>query len=208
MSESISKKIKISYGISLAEIVVTVAIFSVIMMAVLNFGAGIFSFNRTAGGSLSAQTGARKVLKTMVEELRTTLPSSLGAYPISSAGTSSLTFFANVDSDDLVERVRFFVDNGTLKRGLIKPSGNPLSYSSGSETFTTLVTGITNGASSVFEYYDQFYSGTTTPLSEPVQVTDIRLVRIYLVIDEDPNMEPGAITVESQVTLRNLKDNL
>jgi len=36
----------------------------------------------------------------------------------------------------------------------------------------------------------------------------VRLVRITIKIDEDPNRPPAALTSTTQVSIRNLKDNL
>jgi prepilin-type N-terminal cleavage/methylation domain-containing protein len=202
------KKIFNNRGFNLVEIVVVVAITSVIFLAVFNFGQGIFSFNSNAQANLSAQSDARRVLKNIVKELRSTSPSSLGSYPISLAGTSALTFFVNLDGDIYKEQVRYFLQGKELKRGVIKPSGSPLIYNPANEQVSILVRDINNGVTPIFEYFDSNYTGTSTPLIQPVQITKVRLIRITLKIEKDPNKSPGPIIVESQVFLRNLKDNL
>jgi prepilin-type N-terminal cleavage/methylation domain-containing protein len=196
-------------GFSLAEIVVVAAIAAAIFMAVFNFGTGIFSFNSSAQKNLSAQSDARRVLKNIVKELRSASPSSLGSYPITLAGTSTLTFFVNLDSDTYKEQVRYFLSGKELKRGVIKPSGSPLAYNPASEQVITLIRDINNGTTTpIFEYFDSNYAGTSTPLTQPVQITKIRLVRTTFKIEKDPNKSLGPIIVGSQVFLRNLKDNL
>ncbi len=195
-------------GMTLVEIVVVVAIFGLIMLAVFELGSSIFSFNRVAQDNLFAQSSARKVLKVMISELRSVSPSSLGAYPISSVGTSTITFFSNIDTDDYKERIRYFVQGNSLMKGVIKPSGNPLVYNNVDEEVSLLIDYFANGSTPMFEYFDEDYSGTSTPLVDPVQATSVRLVKIYIVIDKDANKNPGPIFVTSQVSLRNLKNNL
>lgn len=202
------RKIFNNKGFSLAEIVVVVAIAAAIFWAVFNFGTSIFSFNSSAQKNLNAQSDARRVLKNIVKELRVASPSSLGAYPITLAGTSTMTFFANLDADAEKEQVRYFLQSRQLKRGIIKPSGSPLTYNPANEQVITLIRGVNNGATPIFEYFDSNYAGTSTPLAQPVQITRVRLVRITLKIEEDPNKSLGPLIVESQVSLRNLKDNL
>lgn len=199
---------KINKGFSLAEIVIVVAIAAAIFMAVFNFGQSIFSFNSNAQKNLSAQSDGRRVLKNIVKELRSTSPSSLGSYSITQAGTSTLTFFVNLDSDAYKEQVRYFLSGNELKKGVIKPSGSPLTYNPTNEQVIILVRDINNGNTPIFEYFDANYAGTSTPLTQPVQVTKIRMVRIILKIEKDPNKSLGPIIVTSQVFLRNLKDNL
>jgi prepilin-type N-terminal cleavage/methylation domain-containing protein len=195
-------------GFTLTEIIVVVAISSVIFLAVFSFGNDIFSFNSEAQKNLSAQSDGRRVLKNMVKELRSTSPSSLGSYPIALASPTALTFFSNIDDDDYKEQIRYFLDGRELKRGVTKPSGTPLAYNPGNEQVMILVRDINNGAAPIFDYFDSNYAGTTTPLTQPVQVTKIRLVRMTLKIERDPNKSSGPVMVESQVFLRNLKDNL
>ncbi|OHA86959.1 MAG: hypothetical protein A3A96_03410 [Candidatus Zambryskibacteria bacterium RIFCSPLOWO2_01_FULL_39_39] len=193
---------------SLVEIVVAVAIASAIFITVFNFGNSIFSFNSNAQKNLSAQTDARRVLKNIVKELRSASPSSLGSYPITLAGTSTITFFANIDTDAYKEQIRYFLSGPELKRGVIKPSDSPLTYNPANEQVITLIRAINNETTPIFEYFDSSYAGTSTSLVQPVQITQIRLVRVTLKIEEDPNKSLGPLIVESQVFLRNLKDNL
>jgi hypothetical protein len=109
----------------------------------------------------------------------------------------------------LKEQVRYFLQGRDFKKGVIKPTGSPLVYNQGVEQITTLVKDVSNATSTpIFEYFDSSYTGTSSPLATPVQVTKVRLVRINIKIEKDPNRAPAPITVTSQVFLRNLKDNL
>lgn len=195
-------------GFTLVETVVAVSIFVAISSIIWAFGRDIFFFNSNLNSSLSVQFDARQILRKVVSELRSTSPSSLGAYPIALAGTSSLTFYSNIDDDPLKEQLRYFLQNGELKRGVIKPVGNPLTYNSINETISTVAKDIVNGNSPIFEYFDRNYAGTSTPLTQPVNALSIRFIRITLVLDTDPNRLPAPFTARTQVNLRNLKDNL
>lgn len=195
-------------GFSLAEVVVATAIVSAIFIAVFGFGQNIFSFNSNAQKNLSAQTDGRRVLKDIVKELRSASPGSQGAYPISLASTTALTFFVNVDDDEYKEQVRYFLQGKELKKGVTKPSGSPLIYDPDDEKVFILVRDINNGLTPIFEYFDSNYAGTSTPLTQPVQITKIRFVRITLKIEPNSIKSLGPVIVTSQVFLRNLKDNL
>lgn len=192
----------------MVEIVVVIAISSAIFLAVFSFSTSIFSFNSNAQKNLSAQSDGRRVLKSMVRELRSASPSSLGSYTISLASSTAITFFSDIDNDTYKEQVRYFLSGRELKRGVIKPSGSPLSYNPANEQISTLMGDINNEASPIFEYFDSSYTGTTTPLTHPVQVVKVRLVRMTVKIEKDPNRSLGPVIVTSQVFLRNLKDNL
>jgi len=195
-------------GFTLTEIIVVTAIASLIFLSVFSFGDSIFSFNSNSQKNLSAQASARRVLKNMVKELRSASPSSLGAYPISLASTTAVTFFVDLDSDGYKEQVRYFLEGTELKKGTIKPSGTPLIYDPADEEVAVLIKDINNGVTPIFEYFDSSYNGTGSSLVQPVQITQVRLIRITAIIEKDPNKSLGPFIVTSQVFLRNLKDNL
>ena len=147
----------------------------------------------------------------MSNEIRSASESNLGAYPIVTAATSTFTFFSDLNNDGLKEQVRYFVSGSTLQKGVITPTGNPYVYTSGSEVDTIVVSNLTNGGSTtlpVFQYYDDSYTGTSSPLAQPVSVAAVRVVKINFVIDADPNRSPTSRVVTTQVEIRSLKDNL
>lgn len=195
-------------GFSIIEVLVVIFILTLIGMAIWTFEKDIFSLNRILSSSLAAQEEARGALKIMSAEIRTASPSSAGAYAIAQAATSSFIFYSDIDNDSLKERIRYFLDGIILKKGVIKASGTPLTYNPADEVISDLVHDMANDTTSVFSYYDTNYDGTTQPLSEPVNVPAIRLVKITIVIDQDPLQPPGALTLTIQISMRNLKDNL
>jgi len=201
-------KQKLNSGFSIIEVLVVIFILSLIGVAVATFQKDVFSFNTILSSSLAAQDEARRALRIITAEVRPLSPSSVGAYPIAEADPTSFIFYNDIDSDQLKERVRYFLDGKTLKKGVIKPSGNPLTYNPANEIISEIVHDVANGAAAIFNYYDTNYDGTTPPLTEPVNLLAVRLVKVTIVIDEDPNRSPGPITLTTQVSMRNLKDNL
>lgn len=195
-------------GFTIIEILVSIFILTLIGLAVSSFAKDIFSLNRVTSDSLTAQDETRRALKTMSAEIRTASPSSLGAYALAQTATSSFTFYSNIDDDSLKERVRYFLDGTTLKKGIIKPSGTPLTYNPANEVVSELTHNVANATTSIFSYYDKNYDGTNQALIEPIDIATVRLVKITIVIDKDPQMPPGPMTLTTQISMRNLKDNL
>jgi prepilin-type N-terminal cleavage/methylation domain-containing protein len=196
-------------GFTLVETILTIFIFSLMMAAVTFFARNIFYLNNIASNTLSVEFETRKVLKPMANEIRSASPSSLGAYPLETLATSTFTFYSDLDGNGVKEKVRYFLSNGSLKKGVIIPTGSPLTYNSASEVITTVVHDVRNTATtSVFQYYDTDYDGTTAPLPSPVAISVVRLVKVSLVVDADPGRPLREKTVTTQVSLRNLKDNL
>ncbi len=200
---------KNSKGYTLVELLVVVFIFSLITISLSRFTSDIFTLNFFLQGSLNAQIDMRHIVKVMVTDIREAGPSALGAYPIALASTSAMTFYTDADNDGVRDQVRYFISNGSLKRGVTAPSGSPLTYNIANEKLVTLASDIVSSSTlPLFQYYPSSYSGTTSPLSIPVDVPSVRLVKITVIIDKDPNRSPSTIITSSQVNIRNLKDNL
>ncbi len=200
-----NKGIKNKKGFTLVEILFTISIFVLIVIALTSFTRNLWVYNAQIRNGLAANDYGRSLLKKMTTEIRTASTSNTGTYTINQATGSTFTFFSDVDGDGLKERVRYFLSGTTLSRGIIKPTGSPLTYSGG-ETITTLATNVTN--TTIFEYYDTNYDGLAGALSLPINIPLVRLVKITVTIDIDPNKPPAATTFSTQVSMRNLKDNL
>ena len=196
-------------GITLLEVLISVAILSMMILTASTFQRDVFSLNTNLQSSLNAQLDARHLVKVMVAELRKTIQSSAGAYPIELASSTAVTFYSDVNNNGSIDRVRYFQSGSTIKKGVVTPTGNPLTYNSNNEVVTTLINSVVSSSSlPIFQYYSSSYTGTTSPLTFPITISSVRLVKITVIIDSDPNRSPVPMIVTSSVNLRNLKDNL
>ena len=195
-------------GFTLVEAIVSISIFVVVMGVVSLFARNIFYFGSIFSGGLSAYDESKNILQPMASEIRSTSPSSLGSYPIESATDNSFIFFADINSDGLKERVRYYLSGTTMMKGVIIPTGTPLQYVTGNETSTEVIHNLKNNGTPMFNYYSASYDGNSSALTQPVNIIDIRLIKITLIIDSDSNRSPIPVTVTTQISLRNLKDNL
>ncbi len=190
------------------ELIVVIGIFALISIIVFGWQKNIFYLQNLFQTRLKTQENIRKTIKDFIAEVRTAQYSSLGSYPIEQANKDSFIFYSNIDNDHLIERIRYFLDGNKLKKGIIKPSGQPLSYNQSDEKIIEIVDNLINPNNEIFAYYDKNYDGDDPPLPQPVDVLQIRLVKITIIVDENPNRPPGPITGTTQVSIRNLKDNL
>jgi prepilin-type N-terminal cleavage/methylation domain-containing protein len=196
-------------GFTLIETMVALGMIVLISVAVATFQTNIFRFNKYTKDVIESAQDSRAIIATIVKEMRSMSPSGNGAYPISSVATSTVTFFSDIDGDTKMEQVRYFLTGNVLKKGVIASTGNPPVYNPASEVITTLAYNLKNSSTTpLFEYYDTNYAGTSSPLTYPVNITSIRLIRTNLLIDADPNRSPIPRLYTSTATLRNLKDNL
>ncbi len=194
-------------GFTLVEILIAISIFLAIIGALTLFVINIFNYNSYIGARLTTADINRTALRKMTTEIRSASISSNGAYPIDTASPTSFSFYVDINNDGLKEKIRYFISGTTLKRGILKPTGNPPVYNSPNEIVTDFVKNLTN-TSSVFNYYDKNYDGTTAPLSTPININLVRLVKITITSDANPNRAPGADTLTTQISIRNLKDNI
>ena len=198
-------------GFTIIEIVIALAVLLLASGAIAVFQTDFFSINAFLGKGLTVQRDTEKVIDEIVEELRTAAQSDVGVYPLEITASTSLAFYANIDKDAAKERVHYFLSGGDLWKSVVEPTGQPVTYatSTAQETLVLALRNIvTADAPQIFSYYDTNYMGTTTPLVQPVNVILIRLIGISITVDEDLALLPSPITVSSQVTIRNLKDNL
>lgn len=152
---------------------------------------------------LAVQNG-RKATEQVSEEIREAVQSDRGDYILDVVGEQNLSFYSNIDSDANVEKVRYFLDNTIFKKGIIEPSGDPISYS-GAEAITDISQYINNQTESIFTYYDTDNNIIADPTTNK---NDIRLIHISLKINVTPEIAPQDYYVKMETQIRNLKDNL
>ncbi len=200
----------IKKGFTLIEILVVVGICAVVGLAVSNFGRDIFVQNYVVSKSLVAQSDANMAISRMMTELRRAQPASNGAYPIEAAASSTITFYSDVDNNGIRDRIRYWLEGKVLKRGVIRPTGQPYVYLQSNESIGTAANDLVNSNGLIFSYYDKNYDGTasSSPLSYPIDLKAVRLIKVELLIDANPTRSPAPLYLSSQVMLRNLKDNL
>jgi len=196
-------------GFTLLETLLSIGMVVVLFNVITLFSRDIIVLSKTVSSSLSAQQDARAVLRKITSELRTASISNTGSYPIIEAKASRIKFYSDLEGDGVKEEIQYYIasDGRTLKRAVLKPTGAPLVYDQSASTTSTAIDNVINGTS-VFSFYDKNYAGTTAALVQPVDTLAVRLLRVDVTIDNDPNRSPVPIIVSTQVSLRNLKDNL
>ena len=196
-------------GITFVETLITLAIFIIATIGVTTFIIQTYRANIFATEQAEAIDQARKGMDTMVKEIREASPAENGSYPIDTAQDDTLIFYSDIDSDEMIEKVRYSLEGTNLVKGVSKPSGFPPQYTEPEQTFV-LSKYVRNGSEPVFYYQNKDYPTDTVnnPLPTPAAVKDIRLIRIFLQININPEKAPDSFTLISNSQLRNLKDNL
>ncbi len=200
-------------GFSLVEILIVVSITVILLLVLSLFQRNLFFLRSVLQGQFDDQFNARKLVGGIIAEIRTISPAESGAYPIETASDSTLSFFTDLDSDGTKERIRYTLEGSDLVRGVTLPVGdNPPVYLDTNEATTTFMTSVVNlslePVEPLFEYFDETYAGTSSPISSPVPVSDVRLIKVKVFLDSQPNRDPEPLEVESQSTIRNLRGSI
>jgi type II secretory pathway component PulJ len=196
-------------GITLVEVLVATGIFALLSVAAVAIFTYSLKANKIIWEQLSTQNEGRKIVQDFVNEIRSATYSSVGAYTLEVASTTEIVYYSNIDTDTLRERIRYFLSGTSLKKGVTKPTSTPLVYNTSYEVITDVVHDLMDTTSTpIFTYYNQNYGYTSsTPLIQPVSVTDVRVVGINLTLEEDPTASPVPFRIESKAEIRNLKTN-
>ncbi len=210
MTKSLFKNKK--RGFTLIETLVVLGIFILALGAVNGFLIYAYRAKDFSLAQALAIDSARNGINKLTEELREAIQSDSGTYLLESGQNFEIIFYSDIDKNDQVERVRYFLEDEELKKGVIEPSGTPVDYS-GPEKIKIVSDYVKNTSSiPLFYFYDQAYAGKETdlPLITPVTgdlLDEITLIGFKMEIDVNPERGPKILDIESKVQLRNTKQN-
>jgi type II secretory pathway pseudopilin PulG len=202
-----NKKIK---GFTLVETIVTIGIFTLLLGGIITLFIGVFRTPQQQLTSADNVDQARRVLAGFTNEMRNATLGSDGSYQINQADNTQIVFFTNYGATgSIVYRIRYYISGSTLYKGVTTPTGSPLSYNLASEKVTPVEYNLSNGATPLFYYYDDSFTGSGSALSQPVNITQIRFVKINLVVlKQETTGDTSTFTVDGGATIRSLKTNL
>ena len=93
-----------------------------------------------------------------------------------------------------------------FKKGVIEPTGSPVEYPQDQEKISVLTSYVRN-TPPIFEYF--YFDENENQLKKiedyPARLKDTKMMKVFLVVNVDPNRPPNEFELESFVQLRNLK---
>lgn len=193
-------------GFTLIETVMTIGIATLAIGVIGTFVISSYRYINNSFGRTLAITNAKKVINTFSRELREAIQADDGSYLLSSPEDFEITFYSDIDTDDDVEKIRYFLEDNKLK----KETTNPIEAVYGSPDTTKIISSyVQNDTVPLFYFYDRTYKGqaTATPLTTPILVDDISLIRligIKIILDADTR-DASSMTLETKAKLRNLE---
>jgi type II secretory pathway pseudopilin PulG len=189
-------------GMTLLEALVWVAITSMILLAIVNSVLYFYRANTYAVEQSSAVTSAQRGIDSMIQTMREAAYSSTGAWPVIAMSETSFAFYADVDDDPFIERIRYYLDGNSLVRGVVDPSGDPPVYTN-PEALTVISDNVRNTeqATPMFQYYD--LNGDL--MADLTKIAEVRFVQATVIVNVNPFRAPNQFTLRSTAAFRNLK---
>lgn len=157
-----------------------------------------------------ASAAASRATNKIVKELRSARQADNGDFPVEAGDDFDLKIYMNADGDDATERVHYYLDQATdqLKKGIADPLNTiPVTYPVADDSVSVMTNYVVNEEDNpVFYYYNNNYPGdaVNNPIATPASVSQVRLIRVHLLVNIDPVHAPNNINIESFADLRNL----
>lgn len=192
-------------GFTLVETIVVLALYTVLMYAVMQSVSILYKFNAYTIAQAYQVSNARRGIELLIRDVREMTFADNGTFPLARMENNLIGFYSDIDRDDSVEYVEYELSTTTLYKRIYNATGSPPTYSvtpSETHTLSQYVQNL-NQATSTFAYYDR----EGLPASATSTVTDIAYVEARIIVNIDPVRDPGEFMLKSSAALRNLKEN-
>jgi len=200
-------KFKKKNGLTLIEIVITIALIGAIGLIVVSLTGSSLKNYRVSQETIRVQDKVAAIMRDFESVAR-------GTTEVITAESGQFELYAYLagDAHPAPSKIRYYFENGTISKGKIAPdgAGPTYLYPAENEEIEVLSEDITE--ENLFKYYSDvnfdYDNEESTILEEPVSTTAVRMVRISISSDKNLDQPPGEITEITLVSLRNLKSNL
>ncbi len=189
-------------GSTLLEVIIYVTVFGIIIIGISNAVLSVYKTRVFVYEQIQSGAESRRGLSLLVGDIREASYGDNGAYPVENISDYSFTFYSDIDNDNKVERIRYFVEDGVLKRGVTKSSGIPPVYDSNNESVSNISLYVQNEDQNIPLF--TFYDNSGNQIDSNLDLIDIRYVVIHMATDLNPNRQPEQYIFKTTATLRNL----
>lgn len=197
-------------GFTLLEVIIAVFLFSAIVALVAGFAVYFFRNYSFSFEEQQVVSESQSALTQMIREIRRARLGDDGSWPIIEAEDTAFMFYSDVNADGRTDRVRYFLQDNELRRGVIEPTAVPVTYMVANEVVTTVMTNVEATATPLFRYYNGDWPADTVnnPLLPATRILNTRFVKVHVRLNPTPNFAANGFELTSGVTIRSMKDNL
>lgn len=195
-----------SEGFTLIEVLVASAILVILAVGFLGIQYIISQNQLTTWRNYLSIEAANIAISGMSREIRDLRQNELGGYPLEKAEDQEIIFYSDLDYDGVVERVRYTLNGSDLEKGIVEPTGDPITYPLAEEKVRVVTDIVRNGSDPFLYYYNSDWPTDTTnnPLAPEDRISDTRQIKIIIKTNprtDEPNLD---FILESDVKLRML----
>lgn len=187
-------------GLTIIEVLLAVAIASLLLGVLVLFARRGFDVSREHTEQARITEEVRIHMERMSDNIRNARSVDINGDGIMTppeeswvqeASPNQLIVYTNIDADNDIEKVRYYLEGSELKLGVFDP------YSTASERTTVLSRFVRNLAAGQPLFTYQLGAGAIT--SAPGSPSSTALVGIHLVVDVNEQQYPAAATIETLV---------
>ena len=192
-------------GLTLIEMLVSIAITIILLGSLSMFIIRSFQLNKYAIEQGLNSSVMQNAMHSFSANLREARQGEEGSYLLNDCQDYEITFFSDIDNDDVVEKLTYYLNNGQLILQIIEPDMgvNPPSYDTGSGSARVIGAGVVNETLSepLFYYYEE---DGTTPLAAGFDSSQVELVRLKIFVNVDIEEAPDSMQLETMIRPRNI----
>jgi prepilin-type N-terminal cleavage/methylation domain-containing protein len=195
-------------GFTLVETIVVIALFSVLLIAITYAIAQMYKLNSATLEQANEIDFARRGLFTLVRDTREMTLGANGAYPLVRAENHRIGFYSDIDRDLSVEYVEYVLATTTIRKFTYEATGTPAVYATNTPARTEILSEYIQNllqGQVTFRYYNEAGALIASPQA---QISDIRYIRMNVIVNIDPARSPGEFMLQGSAAPRNLKENL
>lgn len=194
-------------GFTLLELTIAIFLFTIIVAGISSmfvYLVGNYQFTFDQNRTISE---VKIAFENITADLRETRTSEDGAYPLFIVNDQEIGFYADIDDDGRIEKVRYFLEGTNLNIGIIEPDETQNPYT-GEETISLVSDQVNNQSNPIFYYYNGNWPGdiSNNPLAPNERLLNTQMVEVNLELNTAGNQQSN-FTVNTKITLRNLKNN-
>jgi prepilin-type N-terminal cleavage/methylation domain-containing protein len=197
-------------GFTIIELIVVIAVISVLMILASNLLITVLFGSNQQFLAMTNVDQAVTVSTKFTNDLRNATNGVDGSFPLYLADVNQIIFYSNAGVIGTTSnRIRYYLSGTTLYRGVVTPTGTPLTYNLSSEVIKPVQTDVVSGTNPIFTYFNGDYVGTGSALVQPVNINNIKYTKMTLVILKKTTADSSStFSVSAGGVIRNLKTNL
>lgn len=195
-------------GLTLIEAIVVVSLSTLLMLVITSSIANIYQANSFAMAQSNEIDQARRGLQAWLVDAKRMNFADDGTFPLMEMEPHKMSFFSQLDDDDSMEFVEYYLDNKVLYKKVYEASGHPPVYDFSTPVRTEILSKFVQNLGEGVDTFSYFDNAGNQLTSATALLTDVRYFSIKVIVNTDPIRAPGEFLLQSGATPRNMKDNL